>query len=177
MRLIKSTVHPDISDLTAVTTVRNAARGIVLKEQKILLVYTQRYQDFSLPGGGINHNEDNISALKRELAEETGAQNLRNIKAFGCFEEFRPSNKGSSDIVQMISYCYRCDIDDQLRPPQFEAHEIKNGMSVHWMDIDRAIEHNLETLAHSDKQGLSILRETYLLQLIAKEWRLLATQF
>ena len=57
------------------------------------------------------------------------------------------------------------------------THEIKNGMSVHWMDIDRAIEHNLETLAHSDKQGLSILRETYLLQLIAKEWRLLATQF
>ena len=48
MRLLKTTFHPDVSpeDITAaselVLTVRHAARGIVLKGDNILLLYTQR---------------------------------------------------------------------------------------------------------------------------------------
>ena len=169
MRLLKSTVHPDINDLSAPTFIRKAARAIVMKEDNILLVYTQRYQDYSLPGGGIDELEDNISGLKRELAEETGAQNPHNITEFGRFEEFRPCYKGEHEIVHMISYCYRCQIDEQLLAPQLEDYEIKNGMSAHWVNLHKAIDHNLNTMANSDKKGLSILRETYLLQLISKE--------
>lgn len=169
MRLLKSTVHPDITDLSASTFTRKAARAIVIKEDKILLVYTQRYQDFSLPGGGIDENEDNLAGLKRELAEETGAQNPRNITEFGRYEEFRPWYKGKHEIVHMISYCYHCQIDEQLLAPKLEDYEVKNGMSAHWVNLNEAINHNLNTIANSNKKGLSIMRETYLLQLIAKE--------
>ena len=61
-------IHPD-SDLTL--TVRHAARGIVLKGEDILLLYTQRYHDYSLPGGGIDDGEDEVEGLIRELREET----------------------------------------------------------------------------------------------------------
>ena len=111
-------IHPD-SDLTL--TVRHAARGIVLKGEDILLLYTQRYHDYSLPGAGIDDGEDEVEGLIRELREETA----------------------------------------------FEAHEVSNGMIPRWMNIYEAIAHNEEVIANSDKKGLSIERETFMLKVIA----------
>ena len=169
MRLLKSTVHQDIKDLSAPSFRRDAARAIVLRDRQILLLHTQRYDDYSLPGGGIDKDETPINGLIRELQEETGAQNIGNIVEFGCYEEYRPWYRDNLQIVHMRSFCYRCSIDEQLQSPSFEAHEIANGMTPRWIDIDQAIAHNDDTLAHNQKQGLSIVRETFLLKLIAQE--------
>ena len=172
MRLLKSTIHPDISDLadlTASSFNRKAARGIVLRGEDILLLYTERYHDYSLPGGGIDEGEDNIAGLIRELKEETGAQNVRDIKTFGLYEEFRPWYKDDFAFVHMESYCYICCIDEQRLAPALEAHEIQNGMKPVWMNIHQAIRHNEHTIAHSAKKGMSIERETFLLKMIVEE--------
>jgi ADP-ribose pyrophosphatase YjhB (NUDIX family) len=169
MRLLKSTVHPDITDLSAKSFNRKATRAIVLKGDKLLMLYTKRYHDYSLPGGGIDIGENNITGLIRELREETGAHTITNIREFGLYEEYRPWHKDSYDIVHMQSYCYVCDIDDKLLAPTLEAHEIQNGMIPVWMNIHQAIIHNLHTIKNSDKKGMSIERETFLLQLIVKE--------
>ncbi|TYK64409.1 NUDIX hydrolase [Colwellia echini] len=169
MHLLKSTIHPDITDLSASTFTRNATRAIILKGEDILLLYTKRYHDYSLPGGGIDDGESNVDGLIRELKEETGAHNVDNIQPFGRYEEYRPWYKPDFDIVQMQSYCYTCTIDDVLKEPELEAHEINNGMHPVWMNIHEAISHNEETIAKSAKKGLSIERETFLLKLIVKE--------
>jgi 8-oxo-dGTP pyrophosphatase MutT (NUDIX family) len=169
MRLLKSTTHADIQDLTAKTFTRKASRAIVLNGENILLLYTQRYHDYTLPGGGIDEGESNIAGLVRELKEETGAHNVHNICEFGLYEEFRPWHKPDFDIVHMLSYCFICSIDEELLTPEFEAHEIANGMHPVWMNIYDAITHNEETMAKSAKKGLSIERETFLLKLIASE--------
>ena len=169
MRLLNKTIHPNISNLSANTFIRKAARAIVLKGDNILLLYTKRYHDYTLPGGGIDEGEDNIQGLVRELQEETGAHNVTDIEAFGLYEEFRPWHKNDYDIVHMKSYCYVCKIDDELRTPNFEDYEINNGMTPLWVNIYQAIKHNEETMAKSDKKGLSIERETFLLKRIVKE--------
>ncbi|MBU2869321.1 NUDIX hydrolase [Colwellia sp. E2M01] len=169
MHLLKSTIHPDITDLSASTFTREATRAIILKDKDILLLYTKRYHDYSLPGGGIDEGESKIEGLIRELKEETGAQNVDNIKAFGRYEEFRPWYKPDFDIVHMQSYCYICTIDDELKEPELETHEINNGMHPVWMNIYEAIKHNEETIANSAKKGLSIERETFLLKRIVDE--------
>ncbi len=133
------------------------------------MLYTKRYHDYSLPGGGIDDGESNIKGLIRELKEETGAHNVQNIEPFGHYEEFRPWHKPDFDIVHMQSYCYTCTIDDELLEPALEAHELSNGMHPVWMNIHQAISHNEETIAKSHKKGLSIERETFLLKLIVKE--------
>jgi len=169
MRKLKSTIHPDINDMSGSTFTRKAARAIVLNEDKILLLYTKRYHDYTLPGGGIDEGEDNIQGLIRELQEETGAHSVTNIKEFGLYEEYRPWHKNNFDIMHMESYCYVCNIDDELREPQFEHHEIQNGMTPLWINIHQAIKHNEETIKKSDKKGMSIERETFLLKLIVEE--------
>jgi 8-oxo-dGTP pyrophosphatase MutT (NUDIX family) len=52
---------------------RMGARGIIYHEGKFLLVRIKAYPDFwCLPGGGIEPGEDVLSAIRRELIEETG---------------------------------------------------------------------------------------------------------
>lgn len=172
MRHLKTTIDPSLEDIEKNSFKREASRAIVLRDSDILLLFTARYEDYSLPGGGIDSGEDKITGLMRELKEETGAQNVRNIREFGRYDEHRPWHKPGFDSVHMISYCYYCDIDEELLSPEFEAHEISNGMSVHWINIHRAIAHNLDIIANSQKQGQSIIRETFLLQLIAREMHL-----
>lgn len=169
MRLLKSTIHPDITELTGERFIRAATRAIVLNGENILLLYTKRYHDYSLPGGGIDSGESKIEGLIRELKEETGAHNVQNIQEFGLYEEFRPWYKPGFDIVHMQSFCYVCSIDEELLDPELESHEIDNGMHPIWMNIHQAIQHNESTIANSDKKGLSIERETFLLKLIVSE--------
>ena len=105
--------------------------------------------------------------MVRELSGETGATNINNIKPFGAYEEYRPWHKPDYDIQYMISYCYTCEIDKELGSANLESHEINNGMNAIWINIHEAISHNIETMATSSKKGMSIERETFLLQLIA----------
>jgi ADP-ribose pyrophosphatase YjhB (NUDIX family) len=169
MKLLKSTIYPDINLDNGTKKHRRAARGIVLNGEDILLLYTERYQDFTLPGGGVDEGEDIVQGLMRELQEETGAQNIRDIKEFGLYEEFRPWYKDDADILHMESYCFTCSIDSTLGSTSFEDYEINNGMKPVWKNIHEAIKHNEHTIANSAKKGMSIERETFLLKRIVDE--------
>jgi ADP-ribose pyrophosphatase YjhB (NUDIX family) len=147
---------------------RLATRAIVLKGDEILLLFTERYHDYSLPGGGLDDGEDLITGMIRELKEETGAHTVTDVNDFGIYEEYRPWYKPEFDIQHMISYCYTCSIDENLGDIAHEAHEINNGMKPVWMNIHQAIAHNEDTMENSDKKGMSIERETFLLKEIVK---------
>lgn len=168
MQIIKTHYHPEVQTLEnrSIFT-RLATRSIAVQDDAILLLYTARYEDYSLPGGGLDIGENKVEGMIRELSEETGATNIINIKPFGAYEEYRPWHKPDYDIQHMISYCYTCEIDKELGATNLESHEIKNGMQATWINIHEAIEHNTMTMAISDKKGMSIERETFLLQLIA----------
>lgn len=170
MRHIRTQIHPDIDHLDDKSIFkRDAARAIVLDGEDILMLFTERYHDYTIPGGGIDEGEDIIAGLVRELEEETGAKNIHNIKPYGIYEEFRPWYKDDADVMHQISYCYTCHIDRLLGNTALEAHEVNNGMRPIWINIHDAIAHNEETMAKNPKKGASIERETYLLHLIAKE--------
>ena len=173
MRLLKSSIHPTVLDLRNSgrdkSFHRQAARAIVLNGEDILMLYTERYHDYTLPGGGVDEGENIIDGLLRELQEETGATNITNIVEFGRYEEFRPWYKDDFDIMHMESFCYTCTIHKELGETLLEDYEIHNGMRPVWINIHQAIAHNKHTMANSDKKGMSIERETFLLTLIRQE--------
>lgn len=170
MRKLKIHTHPSIESLDEKSLfTRLATRAISLHKNEILLLYTARYDDYSLPGGGLDETEDKIQGLIRELQEETGAKNVQNVKPFGVYEEYRPWYKPDFDIQHMLSYCYTCTTDYELGETTYEPYEITNGMKPVWVDIKSAIKHNEGVIRNSTKKGLSIERETFLLKLILKE--------
>jgi ADP-ribose pyrophosphatase YjhB (NUDIX family) len=167
MKILRKTIHPKLDGLENKTIFqRNAARAIAMSGNLILLLYTERYDDYSLPGGGVDEGEDFITGMIRELQEETGAQNVKDIEEFGIYEEYRPWYKDDFDIQHMISYCYTCTVDEELGDTNYEHYEISNGMKPVWINIDEAITHNEKNMAISDRKGMSIERETFLLNLI-----------
>jgi len=148
MQILKTHYHPKIKTLENKSIfTRLATRSIAIQKDSILLLYTERYEDYSLPGGGLDLGEDKIEGMIRELSEETGATNIKNIKPFGVYEEYRPWCKPDYDIQHMISYCYTCEVNQELGSSNLESYEIKNGMKAKWVNIHEAINHNKKTMA------------------------------
>jgi 8-oxo-dGTP pyrophosphatase MutT (NUDIX family) len=163
-------IHKALDSLEGRTLERRAARGIILRGSEILLLYTQRYNDYSFPGGGVDEHEELLDGLKRELAEETGACNITIIQEFGIIDEYRPYYKPEYDLIHMLSYFYVRSIDEKLDQTDLEDYEIANGMSAVWINIQDAIKHNKEVMAKQEaSMGFSIERETYVLELVAQE--------
>jgi ADP-ribose pyrophosphatase YjhB (NUDIX family) len=171
MRLITTLTHPSLTSLEGRIFHRLAARGILLDGEDILLLYTKRYNDFSLPGGGVDSHEDLLAGLHRELTEETGAQNIKVLQHFGHIIEHRPAYKRDQhDVITMTSHLYHCQADRELGVAKMEGYERANGMEAKWINIYEAHDHNQKVIKAQEKSmGLSIQRETLILDLIIKE--------
>lgn len=172
MQLIERIVHPELDSLEAPAARihrRRAARGVILDGEEILLLYTRRYNDFSFPGGGVDEGEALAAGLHRELAEETGARNIRVLAPYGVVEEWRPHYKPQYDLMHMHSYFYHCRVDRDLGETRLEGYEQANGMVPRWVPIAEAIAHNRGVMAAKEaSMGLSILRETRMLEHVAR---------
>jgi len=170
MKLLKELIHPELTSRDGRVLRRHAARGIVLRGDQILLLFTERYNDFSLPGGGIDEGEEIIVALKRELEEETGAQDVQVKEHYGFIEEYRPYWKPQFDLMHMTSHFFVCDVAPELADARMESHEVANGMKPVWMPVSEAVNHNRQVMARQEQtMGQSIQRETFMLEKIADE--------
>ncbi len=170
MKILKIHKHPDILNLDGKTMfTRLSTRAIALQGESILLLHTKRYDDYSLPGGGLDEGEDPALGMARELNEETGAQNIKNIEESVLRSDLVIGAVLVAGRKHMISYCYSCTVDFELGETKYEDYELKNGMAPKWVNIYDAIKHNEHTIKHSPKKGMSIERETFLLKLISQK--------
>ncbi len=127
MQLITEIIHPELKSTQGRIFRRHAARGIVLRDEQILLLFTERYNDFSFPGGGLDADEDVVTGLKRELEEETGAREIQVLQHYGYIEEYRPYRKLEFDLMHMTSHFYLCEVAHPLAPVRMESHEIQRN--------------------------------------------------
>lgn len=147
---------------------REAARAIVTRDDKILLLYTERYDDFSFPGGGIDLGESPEAGLHRELHEETGANQIEIVSHFGYVTEYAPTFKADWDVMYQTSHWFSCEIGQTLGETRFEDYEVANGMSAAWVSLDEALAHNRGVIQRRpSKMGISIHRETLVLERVA----------
>ncbi|MBP5177680.1 MAG: NUDIX hydrolase, partial [Clostridia bacterium] len=42
---------------------RPSARAIIIKDEKIAMVYSDKYDYYKFPGGGVEQGEDNVDAM------------------------------------------------------------------------------------------------------------------
>ena len=49
--------------------VRDSARSIIIKNKKIAMIHSLKYDYYKFPGGGIEKGEDPIDAVVRETRE------------------------------------------------------------------------------------------------------------
>jgi len=150
---------------------RPSSRGIILKDDKILLLYIKKHDDYSCPGGGLEKNETPREGLIREIKEETGANNIKIISEYGIYNEIIPPLKRKEvDYIYISSYFFICSADSDLGKPQLEDYEEEMGIKAVWVNIHDAIAHNKKTKKENPVYISRYLeREIFMLELVAKE--------
>jgi ADP-ribose pyrophosphatase YjhB (NUDIX family) len=74
--------------------VTHTAGGVVLNEQKNVLVVNQKGSSWSLPKGHVEAGEDLLTAAKREIYEEAGVTNLHLVKELPVYERYKIGEGG-----------------------------------------------------------------------------------
>ena len=130
--------------LKGLFTYREAARGIIIENNQILLVFSEKFKDYKLPGGGLEKNENFEQALLREVKEETGLS----VKIESFFEEimeFDEAQEIEMDYFKMYSKYFICR---KLEKNSQIISEI--GSKTMWVNIDEAIIKNKKAMLESN---------------------------
>jgi 8-oxo-dGTP pyrophosphatase MutT (NUDIX family) len=128
------TTISDVKDIESKEfRLREAARGIFFDENNLIpILKVKKYNYHKLPGGGIDHGEEIIEGLKRELLEETRCE-INIDKKVGKIVEYR----GKYNLKQ-ISYCYLGKITKKSEP-NFTQKELDHGFEINWVELNQAI--------------------------------------
>jgi len=109
---------------------RLTARAIVKNRNgNYAVMYAAKFGLHSLPGGGIEDEEDPITALRREVYEETGCI-CDEIRELGIVKE----NRASLDYTQ-INYYFLVITDHIPCGNHLTAAEQANGTIVKWVAL------------------------------------------
>ena len=115
----------------AFSKIREACRGIVISEGKILLTYEVNTDQYFLPGGGLEHGESLAECCIRELAEETGYQVKVLYKILDINEYY--------EDWQFVSFYFVCTVTGKTSRKLTER-EAMVGLEPRWVALDEAVE-------------------------------------
>lgn len=102
------------------------ARGICVKDTKILLAYFKTQSYYFLPGGHVEHGESVLTALEREMKEELGV----NVSAQRVASVFEHTWNGKNGLVHELNFLVVFSIDDN---PQLNS--LIEHLDFRWMPI------------------------------------------
>lgn len=130
---------------------RPSVRGIILRDGKIAMVHSLKYDYYKFPGGGMEPGESQEAALIREVKEETGfAVAAESIRPFGTV---RRVQKGlTEDIFVQENYYYFCDVSAETGAQSLDSYEAEEGFVPEWVSLSEAIRTNRSNL-HDGKQN------------------------
>lgn len=125
---------------------RLTSRAIVINEEgKCAVLYANKHNLYSLPGGGIEAGEDEVSALIREVEEETGCT-CDSIHQLGIVSE----NRGHQDFTTLSYYFV---VHTKAKPHALcltEAEE-QDGISMMWCSVEEVL-HLIKDVEHDTNQ-------------------------
>ena len=113
---------------------RMTARAIVKNQDGLYAVmYADKFKFYSLPGGGVEDGEDVLTALHREVYEETGCV-CDEVRELGIVSE----NRASLDYTQ-INYYFVVMTHHTSRENHLTKLEQANRTMVQWVTFDEAV--------------------------------------
>jgi 8-oxo-dGTP pyrophosphatase MutT (NUDIX family) len=137
LKLIKEISDKDIlgQDGWSESKPRLTARAILKNNDGLYAVmYSEKFNLYSLTGGGIEDGEDILMALKREVLEETGCT-CDEITELGYIYE----NRAHCDFTQ-YSYYFAVVTKGALTETNLTRNEKANRTSVKWYPLERIID-------------------------------------
>ncbi len=146
---------------------RRASRGIILREDGKIAVFNKANKnEYKLPGGGIEGNEEPEKAFLREALEETGCE-VEITDFLGTIEEIK-----TQEAFKQTSYVYVSKVINDTKKLHLTKKEKDEGAKLVWETPKNAlklIQSSFDNLVASKYESIYhtkfiVCRDTRILQ-------------
>ncbi len=148
---------------------RDSARSIVIRNGKVAMVRSLKYDYYKFPGGGVEEGESPVEAMIRETREETGLVVIpETVREYGCVHRVQRSDVDPAERFVQDNYYYLCDASDGLAPQDLDDYEAEESYRLEFVDPAEAIRTN-RAVKESPYNPVMFEREARVLELLISE--------
>ena len=154
-------------DPGGVPFVRPSVRGIIIRDGRIAMVHSLKYDYYKYPGGGIEPGESLGEALIREVAEESGLSVIpESIREYGLVHRVQKSDR--ADFFIQDNYYFLCDAEELVRSQHLDDYEAEERFTLEFVHPMHAIRTNRQK-DHGPKDPIMLEREARVLEMLMEE--------
>lgn len=163
MRMLFEMDKKDYAHCTHTFT-RHSARSIIIRDGKVAMIHSLKYDYYKFPGGGIENGESPVEAMIRETREEAGLVVIpESVKEYGIVHRIQRSDKDPAECFIQDNYYYLCEAMDQLTYQQLDDYEAQESYRLEYVEPLVAMSKN-NNLKNSPYNQLMFERETRVLE-------------
>ena len=149
--------------------VRDSARSIIIRDGKIAMVHSLKYDYYKFPGGGIENGENPVDAMIRETREEAGLEVIPDtVREYGMVHRIQKSDSDDTECFVQDNYYYLCEVRETPVSQDLDEYEAKESYRLEYVDPETAIRKN-RSVKDSPYNGLMFEREARILELLQSE--------
>ncbi len=150
--------------------VRPSVRGILLRNGKVAMVHSIKYDYYKFPGGGMEPGESQIETLIREVQEESGLQVLPDtIQEYGVVPRKQKSDRiGEYEIFVQENDYYLCEAAATVVNQTLDDYEREEHFTLEWVQPEHAIDVN-RNRDHGHTNQMMLEREARVLECLMEE--------
>lgn len=132
--------------------IRPSVRGVIIRDGKIALVHSMKYDYYKFPGGGVEEGESHKETLVREVLEESGLVVIpESIEEYGYVHRIE---KGRfEDKFIQDNYYYLCAAEEELQTQHLDDYEEEEGFRLEFVTPQEAIDTN-RLHDHGEKEAI-----------------------
>ncbi len=151
------------------TFTRNSARSIIIRNGKIAMIHSLKYDYFKFPGGGIENGENPVEAMIRETQEEAGLIVIpETVREYGYVHRIQRSVQDPAECFVQDNFYYLCDAMEQPAAQNLDDYEAKEAYQLEFTEPLRAIETN-RAVKESPHSQMMLEREARILEMLISE--------
>lgn len=156
-------------DANGVAFVRNSARCITIKDGRIAMVHSLKYDYYKFPGGGIEKDESPERAMIREAKEEAGLIVIpQSVLPYGYVHRMQKDGQGNADFFVQDNFYYLCDVEEGAQSQNLDDYEAEEQFTLEYVEPNKAIRVN-RIADHGPKDQIMLEREARVLELLIEE--------
>ena len=168
MRLLFELDKKDYGDCTH-TFIRHSARSIILRDRKVMMIFSRKYGYYKFPGGGIEVGESPVQAMIRETREETGLVVIpETIREYGYVHRIHRSDIDPTECFVQNNYYFLCDAWEERVSQELDDYEAREEYQLRMVEPGEAIRIN-RSVKNSPYNPLMLEREARVLEMLLEE--------
>ncbi len=169
MRLLFEIDHKDYADCKS-RYVRNSARSIIIKDKKVAMMHSSRFDNYKFPGGGIEGPENPVEAMIRETREEAGLIVIpESIREYGYVHRIQKGEKDPAVCFVQDNFYFLCSVQDEVVPQCLDDYEAQENFTLEFVDPKTAITKNRNAVGDASNQLVGHARDARILELLIAE--------